>query len=82
MEEVPAGALDIEIFKADHTAWSKKLDKVVMMLAGFGSTNHSIAAWSPWKPNTVELFDRLIARGECGPAVLVLTDELFEKVPA
>jgi len=30
-EEVPAGALSIEIFKADHTAWSKKLDKVVMM---------------------------------------------------
>ena len=23
--------MDIEIFKADHTAWSKKLDKVVMM---------------------------------------------------
>ena len=23
--------LDIEIFKADHTAWSKKLNKVVMM---------------------------------------------------
>lgn len=30
-EEVPAGALEIEIFKADHTAWSKKLNKVVMM---------------------------------------------------
>ena len=30
-EEVPEGALDIEIFKADHTAWSKKLNKVVMM---------------------------------------------------
>ena len=30
-EEVPAGALEIEIFRADHTAWSKKLDKVVMM---------------------------------------------------
>ncbi len=30
-DEVPAGAMDIEIFKADHTAWSKKLDKVVMM---------------------------------------------------
>jgi len=28
---VPAGALDIEIFEADHTAYSKKLDKVVMM---------------------------------------------------
>ena len=30
-EEVPAGALEIEIFKADHTAWSKKLNRVVMM---------------------------------------------------
>ncbi len=30
-DEVPEGALDIEIFKADHTAWSKKLGKVVMM---------------------------------------------------
>jgi sulfate adenylyltransferase len=30
-EEVPAGALEIEIFKADHTAYSKKLNKVVMM---------------------------------------------------
>jgi sulfate adenylyltransferase len=30
-EEVPKGALQIEIFNADHTAWSKKLDKVVMM---------------------------------------------------
>ena len=30
-EEVPEGALDIEIFKADHTAWSKKLGRVVMM---------------------------------------------------
>ena len=29
--DVPAGALEIEIFKADHTAYSKKLDKVVMM---------------------------------------------------
>ena len=30
-EEVPAGALGIEIFRADHTAWSKKLNRVVMM---------------------------------------------------
>ena len=29
--KVPAGALDIEIYRADHTAYSKKLDKVVMM---------------------------------------------------
>lgn len=30
-EEVPKGALLIEIFEADHTAYSKKLGKVVMM---------------------------------------------------
>lgn len=30
-EEVPKGALKIEIFEADHTAFSKKLGKVVMM---------------------------------------------------
>ncbi len=30
-EDVPEGALEIEIFRADHTAWSNKLNKVVMM---------------------------------------------------
>ena len=30
-EQVPAGALRIQIFGADNTAWSKKLGKVVMM---------------------------------------------------
>ena len=30
-EQVPGGALAIEIFDADHTAWSKKLNRVVMM---------------------------------------------------
>ena len=29
--EVPEDALQIEIFRADHTAWSKKLNRVVMM---------------------------------------------------
>jgi len=30
-EKVPQGALALEIFKADHTAYSKKLERVVMM---------------------------------------------------
>jgi len=30
-EEVPEGALELEVYRADHTAYSKKLDKVVMM---------------------------------------------------
>jgi sulfate adenylyltransferase len=29
--DVPAGALRIEIYRADNTAWSKKLNRVVMM---------------------------------------------------
>jgi sulfate adenylyltransferase len=29
--EVPKGALEIQIYKADNTAWSKKLGRVVMM---------------------------------------------------
>jgi len=30
-DTIPEGAMKIEIFRADHTAYSKKLDKVVMM---------------------------------------------------
>lgn len=30
-DEVPEGALQLEIYRADHTAYSKKLDRVVMM---------------------------------------------------
>jgi sulfate adenylyltransferase len=30
-EEVPEGALELEIYRADHTAYSRKLDRVVMM---------------------------------------------------
>ena len=30
-DQVPSGTLEIEIFRADHTAYSKKLDRVVMM---------------------------------------------------
>ena len=30
-DSIPEDALEIEIFSADHTAWSKKLNKVVMM---------------------------------------------------
>ncbi|MGI9405536.1 MAG: sulfate adenylyltransferase [Hyphomicrobiaceae bacterium] len=37
-DDVPDGALEIEIFKADHTAYSKKLNKVVMMRE---APNHS-----------------------------------------
>jgi sulfate adenylyltransferase len=37
-EKVPAGTLEIKIFKADHTAFSKKLGRVVMMRE---AVNHS-----------------------------------------
>lgn len=47
---------------------------VIMLLAGYGATNHSIVAWSPWKRNTVELFDQLIVTGASLPAIVVLPD--------
>lgn len=37
-DRVPEGALEIEVFKADHTAFSKKLGRVVMMC---DATDHS-----------------------------------------
>ncbi|MDE0148435.1 MAG: sulfate adenylyltransferase [Rhodospirillaceae bacterium] len=37
-DDIPDGALQIELFKADHTAWSKKLNKVVMMREAPGHT--------------------------------------------
>ena len=37
-DELPAGALEIGIFAADHTAWSKKLNRVVMMREADGHT--------------------------------------------
>jgi sulfate adenylyltransferase len=37
-EQVPKGALKIEIFGADNTAWSKKLNRVVMMREAPGHT--------------------------------------------
>ncbi len=30
-DEIPKDGLELEIYRADHTAWSKKLNKVVMM---------------------------------------------------
>ena len=38
-EQLPAGSLEIEIFAADHTAYSKKLKRVVMMRE---AADHSI----------------------------------------
>jgi sulfate adenylyltransferase len=41
-DEVPEGAMEIKIFKADHTAYSKKLNKVIMMRDG---KDHSKEDW-------------------------------------
>ncbi|NKF23410.1 sulfate adenylyltransferase [Solimonas marina] len=48
-EKVPAGALDIEIFRADNTAYSKKLDRVVMMREAPDHTKEDFIALSGTK---------------------------------
>jgi enterochelin esterase-like enzyme len=64
---------DLYVYLPEQYDGTKRFP-VVMMLAGFGATNHSIASWSPWKPNTIDLFDKLVADGQCQPAILVLPD--------
>ncbi len=41
-DQVQSGALEIDIFEADHTAWSKKLNKVIMMNS---VSDHSKEDW-------------------------------------
>ncbi len=41
-KEVPEGALELKIFEADHTAWSKKLGKIIMMR---DAPDHSKEDW-------------------------------------
>lgn len=48
-EKVPAGSLDIEIFRADNTAYSKKLGQVVMMREAPDHTKDDFIALSGTK---------------------------------
>jgi len=48
-EKVPQGALEIEIFGADHTAFSKKLGRVVMMREAPDHTNEDFIILSGTK---------------------------------
>jgi sulfate adenylyltransferase len=57
-EEVPPGALAIEIFRADHTAWSKRLGRVVMMRDAPDHTNEDFVLLSGTKVR------EMLARGE------------------
>jgi sulfate adenylyltransferase len=60
--EVPAGGLDIEIFKADHTAYSKKLNKVVMMSEAPDHSKEDFVLLSGTKVR------EMLGRGEAPPA--------------
>ncbi len=60
-EQVPAGALEIEIFEADHTAYSKKLDKVVMMCEAPGHEKDDFVLLSGTKVR------EMLANGEAPP---------------
>ncbi|NBC46751.1 MAG: sulfate adenylyltransferase [Gammaproteobacteria bacterium] len=61
-EEVPEGVLDIEIFRADHTAYSKKLERVVMMCDAPDHTKEDFVLLSGTKVR------EMLGRGEAPPA--------------
>jgi sulfate adenylyltransferase len=60
-EEVPKDALLIEIFEADHTAWSKKLNKVIMMRDG---KDHEKTDWVMLSGTKVR---EMLSKGEALP---------------
>jgi sulfate adenylyltransferase len=61
-EKVPADALEIEIFKADHTAYSKKLNKVVMMREAPDHTKEDFVLLSGTKVR------QMLGEGQAPPA--------------
>jgi len=60
-DDVPKGALLIEMFMADNTAWSKKLGKVVMMREAPGHTKDDFITLSGTKVR------EMLGRGEAPP---------------
>lgn len=60
-DDVPKGALLIEMFMADNTAWSKKLNKVVMMREAPGHTPDDFITLSGTKVR------EMLGRGEAPP---------------
>jgi sulfate adenylyltransferase len=60
-DEIPKDAFEIDIFKADHTAWSKKLGKVVMMRDVPDHTPEDFVLLSGTKIRT------MLANGEAPP---------------
>jgi sulfate adenylyltransferase len=60
-DDVPKGALLIEMFMADNTAWSKKLGKVVMMREAPGHTKEDFITLSGTKVR------EMLSRGEAPP---------------
>ena len=46
----------------------------VMVLAGFAATNASLLNFKPWEPNLLERYERLLAQGAAGEALLILPD--------
>ncbi|MBV2205032.1 MAG: sulfate adenylyltransferase [Pseudomonas sp.] len=60
-DDVPKGALLIEMFMADNTAWSKKLNKVVMMREAPGHSKDDFITLSGTKVR------EMLGRGEAPP---------------
>ena len=60
-EEVPEGTLEIEVFSADHTAYSKKLNQVVMMRDAPDHTKDDFILLSGTKVR------EMLGRGEAPP---------------
>ena len=48
----------------------------VTLLAGYGSTNHSLIGYDAFSPNVIERYDRLVHTGQAPEALIVLPDAM------
>lgn len=64
---------DIYIYRPPNYHPGKRYP-VVVVLAGYGSTNHSLVAYDAFAPNLVERYDALVRTGQSQEALLVLPD--------
>jgi enterochelin esterase-like enzyme len=60
----------------DYELSTGKRYPLLVALAGYGSTNHSLLNYDFFQPSVVERFDRLIRDGRMQPALLVLPDAI------
>ncbi len=80
-DEVPKGALEIKIFEADHTAYSKKLGKVVMMREAADHTKDDFVLLSGTKVRAMLAAGEALPKEFARPEVAEILMKFYQSLP-